>query len=172
MEETDVGEFSAQATERDCHSLLLKDDSVRLNWNQAIAGMRRVPCAMTGTNQKVFLLTGLLLTSLWPIVAHASDMTMLMFFFSLPACIFLVVSSFVMASLLRPAMSWMLAIPVGLLALVHIYMLPHMYHGDELVAFAFQAAISSTSWLAIRKMRRRAVNEVAAGRSGAKGHPG
>ena len=99
--------------------------------------------------------------ALWPIAAHASDMAILVFFFSLPACLVLVGISFGMAALIKPANAWLLVIPIGPLVMIHLYMLTLGFHDDELVALAIQAAISSTSWFSVRMLRRRGEREMA-----------
>jgi uncharacterized membrane protein YccC len=83
-------------------------------------------------------------------------MAILFFIFSLPICLVLVGISFLMAALIRPSSGGLLALPIGLLVVIHLYMLPNMYHADEALALAIQAAISSTAFLSIRVLRRRA----------------
>ncbi len=92
----------------------------------------------------------------WPIVAQASDMTALLFVFTFPACLVLVGISFIMGVTLSPSSVGWLTLPIGALALIHLYLLPHMAHGDELAVWAIQLAISATSLFAIRMVRRRA----------------
>ena len=92
---------------------------------------------------------------LFPGTLYASDMTMLMFVFSIPACLVLIGVAFLLAAVLQPSWGSLLAIPIGLLGFIHLYMLPHMAHAEEIVAFALQAAVSSTVLLSIRSFRRR-----------------
>jgi hypothetical protein len=91
----------------------------------------------------------------WPVNAYASDMAILMFFFSLPACVVLAGLSFFLAAVVKPSASGVLAIPIGLLVVVHLLMFPSMYHADEATVLAIQAAISSTALLSIPMLRRR-----------------
>ena len=81
-------------------------------------------------------------------------MTILMFFVSFPACLGLLAITFIMAWLLRPAAAGVLLVPIGGLLAIHLYLIPHMYHGAELTAFAIQAAVSSTSLFAFRVIKR------------------
>ncbi|MEP5764525.1 MAG: hypothetical protein ABJ308_08020 [Halieaceae bacterium] len=82
-------------------------------------------------------------------------MTILMFFYSLPACIALVILSLVLALLVTPRTIGLLCLPILPLVGIHLYMLPHMYHGDEIAAFSLQAAISALALLSFRIVRRR-----------------
>jgi hypothetical protein len=91
----------------------------------------------------------------WPVNAEASDMAILVFFLSFPACVVLVGISFLMAALIKPSAGGLLAIPIGLLVVIHLVLLPHMYHPGEAWALAIQAAMSSTALLSIRVLRRR-----------------
>jgi hypothetical protein len=96
-----------------------------------------------------------------PTMAYASDMTAILFIFSFPACLVLIGIAFIMgATLTLRTIGW-LALPIGGIALIHIYLLPHMAHGDELAIWAIQLAISATSLLAIRMVRKRAEREAA-----------
>jgi hypothetical protein len=105
--------------------------------------------------ETILVLTCLVLLQ-WPTLAHASDMTILMFFYSLPVCIGLVVFTFVLAFLITPRAIGLLLFPIAALVAIHLYMLPHMYHSDEIVAFALQAAVSSLSLASFRIVKRRA----------------
>ena len=91
-----------------------------------------------------------------PTLALASDMTILMFVFSFPACLVLVAMAFIIAAFIKPGASVLLALPIVPLIGIHLYMLPHMYHGDEIAAFIFQAVLSSTSLFSFRIVKRRA----------------
>jgi hypothetical protein len=92
---------------------------------------------------------------LWPAAAHASDMAILAFAFSLPVCLGLVALCFVLAELLKPALAPLLGFPIAALAGIQLYMLPEMVHTDEQIALGIQAAVSATSLLALRNMLRR-----------------
>lgn len=91
-----------------------------------------------------------------PTMALASDMTALLFVFTFPACLVLVVISFIMGATLTASTIGWLALPIGGIVAIHLYLLPHMQHDDELAAWAIQLAISSTSLFAIRMVRKRA----------------
>jgi len=91
-----------------------------------------------------------------PTLALASDMTALLFVFTLPACLVLVGIAFIMGATLTPSTIGWLALPIGGIVAIHLYLLPHMQHDDELAAWAIQLAISSTSLFAIRMVRKRA----------------
>jgi hypothetical protein len=82
-------------------------------------------------------------------------MAILMFFFSLPACVVLAGLSFLLAAVVKPSAGGVLAIPIGLLVVIHLLMFPNMYHADEATVLAIQAAISSTALLSIPMLRRR-----------------
>ncbi len=90
-----------------------------------------------------------------PVDAYASDMAILMFFFSLPASVVLVGLSFFLAAVVKPSAGGVLALPIGLLVVVHLLMFPSMYHRDEAMALAIQVAISSTALLSIPMLRHR-----------------
>ena len=92
----------------------------------------------------------------WPLPAHASDMTVLVFFFTLPACIVLVGMALLMGFLLRPGHAPLLSLPIGLLGAIHLFLLPAMVHADERRLWALQAALSAGSLLSVYILKRRA----------------
>lgn len=95
-------------------------------------------------------------TAAWSPAAHASDMTALVFFFTIPACVGLVGVALLMGALLRPAHGALLGLPIGLLAAIHLLLLPEMIHAGERRLWATQAALSSLSLLSVAILRRRA----------------
>ena len=92
----------------------------------------------------------------WPAAAHASDMTILAFVVTLPACIGLVLLSWLLGAVLRPSFGLLLGIPFAGLFAIHAWLAPNMLHADERIAFLIQAAISATALVSIRTLNRRA----------------
>ena len=89
-----------------------------------------------------------------PSIACASDMTILLFLFSFPACLVLVAVALIMSAFLKPSLGWLLALPMGGLVAINLYMVPHMQHGDEQIAFLIQLAVSASSLFSIRIIKR------------------
>ena len=92
----------------------------------------------------------------WPLSAHASDMTALVFFFTFPVCLVLVGVALLMGLLLRPGHAPLLSLPIGLLAAIHLFLLPDMVHAHERRLWALQAALSAGSLLSVLILQRRA----------------
>ena len=81
---------------------------------------------------------------------------MLAFVVTLPACIGLVLLSWLLGAVLPPVFGGLLALPLIGLVAIHVWLAPNMVHADEQVAFGIQLVISSTALLAIRTLKRRA----------------
>ena len=92
----------------------------------------------------------------WPLSAHASDMTALVFVFTFPVCLVLVGIALLMGLLLRPGHAPLLSLPIGLLAAIHLFLLPDMIHAHERRLWALQAALSAGSLLSVFLLKRRA----------------
>ena len=88
-------------------------------------------------------------------------MAALVFIFTFPACIGLVILALLFAALLPLRMAPLVMIPIALLVLVNLYLLPEMYHPHEVLALAVQSAVSALSlfaFLILKYRRRRAAN--------------
>lgn len=95
-----------------------------------------------------------------PALALASDMAILMFVFSFPACLVLVAIAFIISAFIKPGAMVLLALPIVPLIGINLYLLPHMYHTDEAIALTIQALVSATSLFSFRIVKRRAERAV------------
>ncbi len=94
-----------------------------------------------------------------PAQAIASDMTALMFVYSLPICIVLVLLILIPSFYIKPAAAPFLIVPGVGLVIVNLFMLPHMNHLNEQLLYLLQLLISTSALFAFPIIKSKSERE-------------